>query len=146
MGLGVDLLVGLVQDVPALAVAEDHVAAAQIAEHRRADFAGKRAIGLVVDVLGSQGDLRAGNRLPHGIQVAGRRTDGQFHAIDRLGLRGDRFGQSHGGRTVEIHLPVSGNQRASHPSNSLVVTRKSQANKLASDRGLDQHKLLILID
>ena len=37
--LGPHLLVGLAQDVPPLAVAKDHVPAAQVQQHRGADFA-----------------------------------------------------------------------------------------------------------
>ena len=81
----VDGGVGFAQDVPPLAVAENDVFAAEIAEHGGAQFAGEGPVLFVVHVLGAQGDLRAGDRPAHGVEVAAWRTNGQIDAIDRLG-------------------------------------------------------------
>ena len=69
MRLFVHVGVGLAQDVPPLAVAENDVAAAQVDEHRGADLAGERAVGLVVHVLRAEATARAGQR------TAGPRRD-----------------------------------------------------------------------
>ena len=85
---GVDLLVdgrvGFAQDVPAFAVAEDDVRAAEVAEHGGAEFAGEGPVLLVIHVLGAQGDLRAGDRPAHGVEIAAWRADGQIDAVERL--------------------------------------------------------------
>ena len=47
----VDERIGFAQLVPALAVSEDHVLAAEIEEHRRADLAGERTFFLGIEVL-----------------------------------------------------------------------------------------------
>ena len=47
----VDERIGFAQFVPALAVSENHVLAAEIEEHRRADLAGERAFLFGIEVL-----------------------------------------------------------------------------------------------
>ena len=63
--LEIDLLVGFAQDVPALAVSQDDVAAAQVDQHRGADLAGEGAAGFVIHVLGAERDCASpGPRRP----------------------------------------------------------------------------------
>ena len=114
MDLLVDLRVGFAQDVPPLAVAENDVLHAQVAEHRGADFAGKCPIGLVVDILSAQGDFRTLDRLADRLEVARRRADGQIDSAELLRLAGHRLRQGHGGLAVQVHLPIAGNKLASH--------------------------------
>ena len=114
----VDRRVGFAQDVPPLAVAENDVLAAEIAEHGGAQLAGEGPVLLVVHVLGAQGDLRAGNRPAHGVEIAAWRANGQIDAVERLGLFRHPFGQRHGRGPIRVHLPVAGNKRTSHQRNS----------------------------
>ena len=107
--------VGLAQDVPALAVAEDHVLAAQVAEHGRAQFAGERPVVLVIHVLGAQGDFRAGEGPAHGIQIAAWRADGQIDAVDGpRPVSATPSANATAAARFEVHLPVAGNKRTSH--------------------------------
>ena len=69
--------IGFAKDVAALAMAEDDESAAHVAQHGRAEFAGEGALGLVVHVLGSQGDLGSGHGPGHGLEIEAGRTDGQ---------------------------------------------------------------------
>ena len=55
----VDGHVGLAEQRAALGVADDHVARAGLANHRRADFAGERALALPVQVLRADADVAA---------------------------------------------------------------------------------------
>ena len=58
MNFFVYLLIGLAKDMSPLAVAEDHVPAAEVAEHRGGDFARERPLWLVVHVLRAEGDFQ----------------------------------------------------------------------------------------
>ena len=53
-------------------------------QHRRADFAGERALGFVIAVLGAQADRRTVDRLADRFQIEARRADGH---IDRRRAR-----------------------------------------------------------
>ena len=68
----------------------------------------------MVHVLGAQGDLRAGDRPAHGVEIAARRANGQIDALDRLGLFRHALGQGHGRGAIQVHLPIAGNKRTSH--------------------------------
>ena len=83
-------------------------------QHRRADFAGERALRQVIHVLGPQRHRRIAERLPHGLQINKRRADHQveLRKIDRS--LGDARGQGDGRGTVGVHLPVAGDEGASH--------------------------------
>ena len=66
----------LAEDRAPLAVAEDHVLAADVDEHRRADFAGERALRLRGTCSGAQRHRRAGECRRDGVQIDERRADG----------------------------------------------------------------------
>ena len=55
----VDGVVGLAEQRAPLGVADDHVARAGVADHRRADLAGERALALPMQVLRGDADRAA---------------------------------------------------------------------------------------
>ena len=113
--LGVDLRVGLAQPVPPLAVAEDHVGAAGVDEHRAGDLAGVRPAGLPVHVLAAQADRRAFQDRVDRLEEHRRRADDDMDVGRRADARLDRLGQGDAPRTARrIHLPVAGDQQGAH--------------------------------
>ena len=92
----IDERIGFAQLVPALAVSEDNVLAADIEEHRRADLTGERAFLLGIEVLRPERDAAALENLPDKCQIWERRADGDGYAVlnahaihDRLEPRRD---------------------------------------------------------
>ena len=61
--------VGLAEQRAALGVADDHVARAGLAHHRRADLAGERALALPVHVLRADGDVAVARRVRRRVQA-----------------------------------------------------------------------------
>ncbi len=58
--LAIDRVVGFVEVLPALGVADDDVRDVDGGQHGRRDFAGEGALFLPVHVLRADGDIRAG--------------------------------------------------------------------------------------
>jgi hypothetical protein len=73
------VLIRLFEDVPPLAVAEDYVRAADVDQHRRADFAGESAVWLVVKILPAKSDLRALHHFADRHEIHERRADQQVN-------------------------------------------------------------------
>jgi hypothetical protein len=108
--LGVDDCVGLAEQRPPFGVAEDHVAAAKVEEHRRGDLAGEGTARLVEHVLATEGHDRLRGRERHANRLDVDRR-GAEHQFGRAGLRDpgcDGGGKLPGLRPVEVHLPVAG--------------------------------------
>ena len=122
VGLGANLVVVLVVVLPALGVAEDHVAGAGIRQHGGGDVAGVGTGGGGVAVLPADGEgapLGAGR---HGRQQRGGRAE--QHVDPGCGMVGDQgidLGKLGPGA---VHLPVSRRQFASHAVPPLVFRRQ----------------------
>lgn len=110
----VDERIGLAKRVPALAVAEDHVFAAQIDEHCRTDFAGERAFRLGIEVLRPQRDSAALEKLSDKAQIGERRTHGDADACFTAQPIDDRLGQLSGFGRGGVHLPVTDDELLAH--------------------------------
>ena len=118
----VDRLIRLAEILPAFAVADDHIFDTELFQHVGGDFSSERAVGGPVDILRTELDVAALDRL-------GDRGDGrERRADDDIGLRradvgnqslqGFDQGLALGGGLV--HLPVSGdNDFAIHTNTSL---------------------------
>ncbi len=130
--LAIDLRVGLAHAVAALAVAQDHMRAAGIDQHRGRELAGVGPAGLPVHVLGTQPDRRALEDRVDLAEEDGRRAEDDAHA-GRLADAGlDRLRQGHGfGARRRVHLPVARDQQGAH------VTRLSftHVDRLAEQLG-----------
>src|SRR5205807_420482 len=123
---------GLPQPMPPLAVAEDHVGAAGVVEHRARDLAGVRPFGLPVHVLGPQPDRRAGQR---GVDLVEEDRGGTDRDAD-VGRRAhpglDRRGQADRGLgRRRVHLPVAREEQGTHqtvtPSQASMVLPRTSA-------------------
>ncbi len=110
----VDERIGFAQLMPALAVSEDHVLAAEIEEHRRADLAGERALLLGIEVLRSERDGAALENLPDKRQIREGRTDRDGYAVKNAHAIHDRLGQLTGNGGGGIHLPVTDDEFLTH--------------------------------
>ena len=112
--LGVDDRVGLAEERAAFGVAEDHILAAQINEHRRGHFAGEGAARLVVHVLAAEGDARGAfaagemERRRHRFHVEGGGAEHEFDTACLAHAGRHRRGEFPGLRAIEVHLPVAG--------------------------------------
>ena len=104
--LAADELVGLAGVAPPLGVADDDPRR-QADEHRGAHLAGVRPGGLVVDVLGADGDAGPGERVADRGERHERRADDPDDVRIR-GPRGDRGRELAGLRRDGVHLPVGG--------------------------------------
>src|SRR2546426_2923337 len=112
--LPVDLLVGLAELLPTLGVADEHVPAAELGQHRGRDLPGERAGCLPVGVLGAERDRTGREQLAHGAERreggaqddldAARTPEPVAHAGGERPRLGDR----------PVHLPVGDDQRRSH--------------------------------
>src|SRR5206468_2074838 len=100
--------------LPAFAVSNNHVLAADIDEHRWADLAGEGAVVLGVAVLRAERDWRPRHDLSDARQERKRRTDGDGNtrlaaeSLDDAGreqLAVDRAG---------VHFPVAGDEFLAH--------------------------------
>jgi hypothetical protein len=101
-------------------MAQDHVAAAHIGQHRRAGVAGVAARGVFMAVLAAQRDLAAGQGAADRNQQ-GRRRAHQKLALKGIGGAGPRrqvLGQGHGRGGGPVHLPVARDQLARHDLSS----------------------------
>ena len=94
-----------------LGVAEHHAAHVQLAQHRRRDLAGERALGLVVHVLRVHLHARAARAVDHRAQVGERHADRHVDAVDRGHARQQRLDVLLGLRLGLVHLPVARDQR-----------------------------------
>ena len=82
--LAVDHLVGLAEQLAALAVAGDHVAHVELGQERRRHLAGERALVLPVAVLGAERERRARrprSRVWTDAEVGERRVDADVDAL-----------------------------------------------------------------
>ena len=104
----------LAEDVPALAVSDNHRAAAHVLEHEGGDLAGERTLGLAVAVLGPELD-RPGKHLSQRLQIHERGEDGQVDR--RIGRQASRnvLDQRSGLGEAQVHLPVARHVFSSHP-------------------------------
>ena len=75
--LAVDGRVGLAEQRPPLGVADDHVLGAGLADHRRADLAGERALALPVQVLRGDRDVAVARRFGRGVERGERSAPGR---------------------------------------------------------------------
>ena len=107
-----DELIALELVAAALRVAEDDPGG-QAAEHHGGDLAGVGAALLVVDVLGTDGDVLAGESLVDGGQADVWRADDSSNARF-LRSGGDGRGKLSGVRGGGVHLPVGSNNHRSH--------------------------------
>ena len=110
----VDEGIGFAQHVPALAVSEDNVLAADIEEHRRADLAGERAFLFGIEVLRPERDAAALENLPDKSQIGEGRTDGDGDAVLAPHAIHDRPGQPPGLGGGGMHLPVPDDEFLAH--------------------------------
>ena len=113
--LGVADLVGLGVVLAALGVADGHVGALQLGQHRAGDLAGVRAGVVRRDVLGAVLDLQlvAVDQGLHGPQVGEGRQDGDLDGLVVLVGQGEGelLDVGDGLEVVEVHLPVARHQR-----------------------------------
>ena len=96
-------------------MADDHEVA-QLAEHRPRDLAREGARVLVVQVLRCQGDACAPQQPANGLQSDERRADDRFHALDLFQARKHRRHEPARLGGGHVHLPVAGDDGASHPA------------------------------
>ena len=132
--LAVDERVGLAQLVPAFAVAEDDVLAADVDQHGRADLAGEGAFLLGVAVLAAQRDraaVRAPGRRAPGTETADRRRPRR--ASRRRALDDRRRPAARRSAAVGVHLPVAGDEFLAHGSFATAASGM-RLRKLASAR------------
>ena len=104
-------------------MAEYHVLAAEIEEHRRADLAGERAFVFWIKVLRAQEDAAALENLPDKGEVRKGRTDADANAIFHAGAIHNRFGQPCGFGSGGMHLPISDDHFLAHVRFHGVVTK-----------------------
>ncbi len=98
--------VGLAEDVPALAVAQEHTVAADVLELGHGDLAGEGALGLEVGVLGIELDTAGAELRLHVLEVDVGRGDAGLDA--GLGLVAGHTRGAEGLDVLgeEVHLPV----------------------------------------
>src|SRR5690242_3549281 len=115
LDLGVDDLVGLVVVLPALGVADRHVRALQLGQHRARDLAGVGTGVLRREVLSAVLDLElvAVDQGLYGAQVGEGRQDGDLTGLVVLVGQGEGefLDVRDGLEVVEVHLPVARHQR-----------------------------------
>src|SRR4029453_720631 len=115
-GLAVDQLVVLARVLAALGVADGHVLAAQLGQHRGRDLTGVGALGLGVAVLGAEGDrqLVPVDQGADAAQGGERRADRDLDGGGVLAPErpGQLLGELDPLQVVLVHLPVAGDQRA----------------------------------
>lgn len=113
-GLQIHFLVGLAEQIAALGMADDAEGAADVLDHGDGNLAGKRALGLPVDVLGAHGDIHAVELEDalHRLEIHKRRADGHVHQLEPVALHavGDLLSEHHGLGDGVVHLPVAGNE------------------------------------
>ena len=114
--LAVHVVVGLVEELAALRVPDDHVLHVQAGEHRGADLAGERALVLPVAVLRAELDREAvglGQGL-EGAQVCERRAHDDVAVLVVGGLEavGELLDDLDRDQVVVVHLPVGRDDRA----------------------------------
>src|SRR5262245_20662447 len=95
-------------------MAEDQILAADVHQHRRGDLTRECPFRFVMAVLSTQLDWRLSQRSAYRFEVDTRRTDRNFHIGKITCLRRKRRGQLDRLSPVQVHLPVSGDERTSH--------------------------------
>src|SRR6476646_11097115 len=96
-------------------MADDHISAAEVAQHRPGNFAGKRALLLPMDILRTEhkvsGSAQGG---PNRLQCRKRRRKNDFHG-GIFGKQTCQFPDKAGGlRGRFVHLPVADNESGTH--------------------------------
>ena len=129
--LAVDALVGLAEVLAALAVTEDDALAADLPKHRRAHFAGERALLLVVTVLREELDGGALQGLLHRRQRRKRGRDRDLRLRGHLLLQLPHELHRLGGGLV--HLPVSADELATLHSSSTLIPGSSRPSRNSSE-------------
>ena len=107
-------LITLTEEGSPFRVADNHIRAADFAEHSRGDLTGKCPFFRFVEVLRGQTDCRSPKNFCHGIQRGERRGNDDFDP--RGGGQGipetrgeiDRLGNGF------VHFPISGDNRLHH--------------------------------
>src|SRR5262249_36879604 len=123
-GLLRDIVVGFAEELAALGVADDDVAAARFDEHWGGDFAGEGAFFAPRDVLAADGDVAALCDFRGGGDCGERRSDHDvamsaiFDERQKCGEEGTRLGEGF------VHLPVAGDDGTAH-ANSETETAKN---------------------
>ena len=100
-------VVGLAEDVPPLAVADEHPVGADLAQHHAGDLAGERPAVLVVHVLGAHAERRALRDRGDVRDVDRGREHRHFSIVTVAEPTLDRLDQVQGLGPVQIHFPVA---------------------------------------
>ena len=108
--LAIDERVGFAKPMPPFAVADDDVAATDILNHGRADFAGEGPFVGRVNVLCAERNGAAPEGFADHIQVRKRRTDGDANAGPPRAAFDDGGGELAAGLRGREHLPVAGDE------------------------------------
>ena len=107
-------LIPLTEEGSPFRVADNHICAADFAEHSRGDFTGKCPFFRFVEVLRGQTDRRSPKNFCHGMQRGERRGNDDFN------LRGSGEGISETRGEIDrlgyrfVHFPISGDDRLHH--------------------------------
>src|SRR5205807_1406172 len=108
--LAVHELVGLVEISAPLGMADDHVFGPRLLEHRRADFAGERALALPMQILRGNRDVRVAGGLGHRMKSSERRGHHDLDVGDVLHEAAQLLDEDHRLLNGLEHLPVAGDE------------------------------------
>ncbi len=105
----------------------EHIRAADILQHRARHFARERALRVLAQILATERELRARVTLGERREIRKRRQHRDFTTVDASAGRQRRGDLGHERRSHlarAVHLPVSGDELASHGVSPFEKARK----------------------